>query len=115
MAVAIGDVEIASCVELQLVGHVQGRCQGRTAVSAVAALAASRNGRHALRRKIEPPHPLAIHLTEVQRTVRTNGEAKRGGGLPIVVTRDAGAEHRVNRLVRAQKRGPEEHHGSGDG
>ena len=111
VAVAIGDVQVAGGIELQLVRHVQCCSDRRPAIAAIAALAGSRDRRDALGDEVEPAHALTIHLAEVQSSVRADREAERCPGFPIAGPGRPRAEHRVHRRCDARHRAPEGDYG----
>jgi hypothetical protein len=113
MRTTLGDVEVATPIEGDLVRHVQGAGGGRPAVAGVAALAAAGDVRRASGPQIQPPDPLVVEIAEEERAVRADDDAVGVVDLPLAVTRGAAADHGRDRRGDGDAAGQEGQDGGG--
>src|SRR5262245_23968941 len=92
VVISFGDVDVSNGIEAEFMGHVQARLRGWATVAAIAFLPVARNCDQPLRCEIQPSCALIVEIAEVQRSVRTDGEAVRIVYLGIGITRDSCAD-----------------------
>jgi hypothetical protein len=102
MVVALGDVEMAGAVELDLVRHVQRRGDGRAAVAVVSRPPAAGDRRRPARVQIEPPDALVAEVAEIQGAIGSDRQAVGIVDLPIGVAGNAGSDQRRDRWRAAR-------------
>src|SRR5207302_684329 len=77
MILHLGDEQIATLIEADLVRLIHRGRERRASVARISLLAATGDSRNDMRFKIEPADPMIPDFAEVERAVRTDGKAVR--------------------------------------